>query len=161
MIYQDYIREIPDHPKTGILFRDIQPLLGNHKIFEKAVMDMLNLIDYNKVDYFIGIESRGFIFSTSLSLNSGRGNKLIRKQGKLPPHNLVSLTYHTEYSSDKIEMEKGHGKVIIVDDVYATGGTMNASVELAEKAGYKVIDTICFLDIGLIKNHNTKCLISY
>ena len=161
MTYQDYIREIPDHPKTGILFRDIQPLLANHEIFRKAINDMLNLIDYTKVDYFIGIESRGFIFSTSLAINSGKGNKLIRKKGKLPPHNLVSLKYDTEYSSDNIEMEKGQGRVIIVDDVYATGGTMSASIELAEKAGYNVIDTICFLDIGLKKNHNTKCVIYY
>ena len=63
--------------------------------------------------------------------------------------------------SDVIQMEKGSGKIIIVDDVYATGGTMQASVDLATKAGYEVIDTLCLLDIGIVKNHNTKCLISY
>ena len=96
-----------------------------------------------------------------MALKSGLGNKMIRKKGKLPNKQIVSLSYNTEYSSDTIEMKHGSGKVIIVDDVYATGGTMKASIQLAIKAGFEVIDTICLIDIGLMKKHKTKCLIYY
>ena len=85
---------------------------------------------------------------------------MIRKPGKLPNQgNLISLQYDLEYGSDTIEMEKGEGRVIIVDDVYATGGTMRAAKELCIEAGYKVLDTVCLLDIGLVKDHDTKILI--
>tara|TARA_B100001057_G_scaffold283102_1_gene283491 strand:- start:16802 stop:17287 length:486 start_codon:yes stop_codon:yes gene_type:complete len=161
MNYKKYINDIPDYPSEGILFRDIQPLIANHAAFDLATSNMLNLVDINNIDYFIGIESRGFIFSSSLALKSGRGNILIRKKGKLPNENLVSISYDTEYSRDSIEIQEGKGNVIIVDDVYATGGTMNAAIKLAKKAGFSVIDTLCLIDIGIIKEHGTKCLIYY
>ena len=161
MQYKELIKDVPNHPKEGILFRDIQPLLADKQAFEDVVNNMLDLVPFHKTDYYVGIESRGFIFSTALAWSGNRGNKLIRKAGKLPPSNLVTVKYDTEYSTDVIQMERGTGKVIIVDDVYATGGTMQASVDLATKAGYEVIDTLCLLDIGIVKNHNTKCLISY
>ena len=160
--YKEFIKDVPNHPKNGILFRDVQPLLANARVFEDAVNDMLDLVDnLGEVEYYVGIESRGFIMSTALAWSGNRGNKLIRKWGKLPPNDLVTVQYETEYSSDIIQMEKGTGKVIICDDVYATGGTMQASVDLATKAGYEVIDTLCLIDIGIVKDHNTKCLISY
>tara|TARA_B100000575_G_scaffold46581_1_gene33718 strand:+ start:4740 stop:5225 length:486 start_codon:yes stop_codon:yes gene_type:complete len=161
MNYKKYIKDIPNYPNDGVLFRDIQPLIANHSIFDKAISDMLKLIDIQKIDYFVGIESRGFIFSSSLALKSGKGNILIRKKGKLPNINLVSLNYDTEYSKDSIEMQEGNGNVIIVDDVYATGGTMKAARKLAKKAGFSIIDTLCLIDIGIIKEHGTKCLIYY
>tara|TARA_B100000965_G_C19180823_1_gene578721 strand:+ start:11 stop:496 length:486 start_codon:yes stop_codon:yes gene_type:complete len=161
MNYKKYIKDIPNYPSKGILFRDIQPLIANHSIFDKAILDMLDLIDIKNIDYFIGIESRGFIFSSCLALKSGIGNKLIRKKGKLPNNNLVSIDYDTEYSKDSIEIQKGRGNVIVVDDVYATGGTMNAAIKLVKKAGFTIIDTLCLIDIGIIKEHKTKCLISY
>lgn len=161
MNYKKYIKDIPNYPSKGILFRDIQPLIANHSIFDKVISDLLDLIDTENIDYFIGIESRGFIFSSCLALKSGIGNKLIRKKGKLPNNNLVSLEYDTEYSKDSIELQKGSGNVIIVDDVYATGGTMNSAINLAKKGGFTVIDTLCLIDIGIIKEHKTKCLISY
>tara|TARA_X000000368_G_scaffold390021_1_gene352935 strand:- start:984 stop:1469 length:486 start_codon:yes stop_codon:yes gene_type:complete len=161
MNYKKYIKDIPNYPSKGILFRDIQPLIANHSIFDKAILDMLDLIDIKNIDYFIGIESRGFIFSSCLALKSGIGNKLIRKKGKLPNNNLVSIDYDTEYSKDSIEIQKGSGNVIVVDDVYATGGTMNAAIKLVKKAGFTIIDTLCLIDIGIIKEHKTKCLISY
>ena len=155
------IKNIPDHPAPGILFRDIQPLLADAQAFEDTIQSMVDLIDINKVEYFAGIESRGFIFATAMSWICDKGLKLIRKQGKLPPKDLVSLEYGLEYGRDVIEMEKGSGKVIIVDDVYATGGTMTAAKLLCELAGYEVIDTLCLIDIGIAKKHDTKCLISY
>ena len=160
--YKQFIKDVPDHPVEGILFRDIQPLLADHGAFESATNDMLELIDnYWQADYFVGIESRGFIFSTSMAWSSSRGNILIRKKGKLPPVDLKTISYKTEYSIDEIEMKKGKGKVIIVDDVYATGGTMNAAEDLCKLSGYEVIGSVCFLNIGLVKNPKTKCLISY
>lgn len=161
MNFKNYINNIQNFPKKGVLYRDIQPLLSDKIAFERAITGMLNLINLNNVDYFIGIESRGFIFSSCLALKASIGNKLIRKKGKLPNSDLVSLKYITEYSEDNIELQIGQGSVIIVDDIYATGGTMNAAIKLSEKAGYKVLDTISLLDIGIIKKHNTKCLISY
>lgn len=158
---KSFIKNVPDHPAPGILFRDIQPLLADAQAFEDTVQLMVDLIDINKVEYFAGIESRGFIFATAMSWICDKGLKLIRKQGKLPPKDLVSIEYGLEYGRDTIQMQKGSGKVIIVDDVYATGGTMTAAKLLCELAGYEVIDTLCLLDIGLIKQHDTKCLIYY
>lgn len=163
MLFKQFIKDIPDHPKEGILFRDIQPLLADPQAFEDAIQAMTDLIDvsYDKIDYFVGIESRGFIFATALAWITNSGFKLIRKQGKLPPDNLETISYDTEYSTDVIQMEKGWGNVVIVDDVLATGGTMKASEQLATNAGYQVIDSLCLLDIGILKNHDIKCLISY
>lgn len=163
MLFKQFIKDIPDHPKEGILFKDIQPLLADPLAFEDAIQAMTDLIDvsYDQIDYFVGIESRGFIFATALAWITNSGFKLIRKQGKLPPGNLETISYDTEYSTDVIQMEKGWGNVILVDDVLATGGTMKASEQLATNAGYQVIDSLCLLDIGILKNHDIKCLVSY
>ena len=161
MFFKEFINDIPDHPVEGILFRDIQPLLANHDAFQRATDEMLDLCRFWEADYFVGIESRGFIFSTAMAWSASRGNILIRKKGKLPPVGLKSISYKTEYSTDHIEMKKGKGKVVIVDDVYATGGTMNAAEDLCKLSGYEVIGSVCFLNIGLVKNPKTKCLISY
>ena len=110
---------------------------------------------------YLEIESRGFLFGYPLAMRLGVPFVMIRKQGKLPPNDLVSIEYGLEYGRDTIQMQKGSGKVIIVDDVYATGGTMTAAKLLCELAGYEVIDALCLIDIGLIKNHDIKCLIPY
>lgn len=156
---EKFIKEVPDFPIKGILYKDIQPLLADPHAFKTAIVNMKQLTNFVGVDYWVGIESRGFIFASALADHSYSGFKMIRKAGKLPPNNLVSIEYGLEYGRDTIEMEKGTGKVIIVDDVYATGGTMTASKLLCEMAGYKVIDTVCLLDIGLVKDHDTKVLI--
>jgi len=161
MEIKQFIKEVPNHPKEGILFRDIQPLLADSEAFFDAIYEMGQLIDMEKVDYFVGVESRGFIFASALASINLKGFKMIRKQGKLPPNDLVSIEYGLEYGRDTIQMQKGSGKVIIVDDVYATGGTMTAAKLLCELAGYEVIDALCLIDIGLIKNHDIKCLIPY
>ena len=158
---KDYIREVPDFPKKGINYKDIQPLLADDNAFFDALYDLGELVDIEKVDYFVGIESRGFIFASALAAMNMKGFKMIRKAGKLPPANLVSIEYGLEYGRDTIEIEKGFGNVVIVDDVFATGGTMTATDMLCELAGYQVVDSICLLDIGINKKHTTKCLISY
>ena len=158
---KDYIREVPDFPKKGINYKDIQPLLANDEAMFDALFEMGELVDLEKVDYFVGIESRGFIFASALALLDMKGLKVIRKAGKLPPIDLVTMEYGLEYGRDTIEIEKGSGNVIIVDDIFATGGTMTAASAICKLAGYEVLDTLCLVDIGINKQHDTKCLISY
>tara|TARA_B110001452_G_scaffold255064_1_gene247146 strand:+ start:145 stop:645 length:501 start_codon:yes stop_codon:yes gene_type:complete len=159
--YKEHIESIQDFPKEGILYRDIQPLLENHTVFMDAVKDMGRLVDYTHVKYWVGIESRGFIFASALSMIYGGGVKLIRKSGKLPNENLKRVNYTLEYGIDTIEMKSGSGSVVLVDDIYATGGTMKASEELSKICGYDIIDKLCLLDIGIVEDHDIKCLINY
>ena len=160
MDLKQYIKDVPNYPIEGIVFKDIQPLLSDARAFEDAIQGMVDLIDIENVEYFAGIESRGFIFGTAMACITNKGFKMIRKPGKLPGEKL-SMDYDLEYGSNTIEMQYGWGNTIIVDDVLATGGTIKAAEILATNAGYQVIDSICLLDIGLLKNHNIKCLISY
>lgn len=158
---EKYIKEVPDFPIKGIIYKDIQPLLANAQAFKTAIVNMKQLTNFVGVDYWVGIESRGFIFASALADHGYGGFKMIRKAGKLPSNDLVSIEYGLEYGRDTIEMEKGKGKVIIVDDVFATGGTMTAAKLICDLAGYEVVDTVCLVDIGINKTHDTKCLISY
>ena len=161
MEIKSYIKEVPDFPKKGINYKDIQPLLADEQAFFDALYDMGELVDIEKVDYFVGIESRGFIFASALAAMNMKGFKMLRKAGKLPTGDLISMEYGLEYGRDTLEMEKGSGNVVIVDDVFATGGTMKAARLICDLAGYNVVDTVSLIDIGLIQNHDTKCLISY
>jgi len=156
--FKSYIKDIPNFPKKGITFKDIQPLLSDGKIFNEAITQMLNLIP--PPDYFIGIDSRGFIFSSAMAQKTQKGLKLIRKKGKLPPPTIES-SYSLEYGTDTLEIQPGKGKVIIVDDVYATGGTMDAAEQLCIKAGYEVIDKIVLIDLTFLHKNNIKSLIKY
>ena len=162
--YKEHIGKIENFPIEGITYRDIQPLLANHTVFMDAIKDMGNLIE-TKPDYWIALESRGFLFASALSMLFGGGVRLIRKKGKLGNLELCSVDYGLEYGKDSFEMahlpEFSSGNVVIVDDVYATGGTMKAAQGLCEKIGYNVTDKICLMDIGIVKNHDVKCLIKY
>lgn len=161
MEIKSYIKEVPDFPKKGINYKDIQPLLADDQAFFDAVYDLGELVDVEEIDYFVGIESRGFIFASALAAMNMKGFKMVRKAGKLPTGDLISMEYGLEYGKDTLEMQKGSGNVVIVDDVFATGGTMQAARLICDLAGYKVVDTISLIDVGLIQNHDTKCLISY
>lgn len=163
MNYKNYIESIENFPKEGILFRDIQPLLANSEVFFDSIYDIGQMINLEEVEYFVGIESRGFIIAAALASIYLKGFKMIRKQGKLPNVNdtLHRVEYKLEYGTDSIEMKPGHGKVIIVDDVYATGGTMLAAEILCNQAGYTILDKVCLVDIGLKKDHDVKCLVTY
>lgn len=163
MVFKSYIESIQDFPKEGILFRDIQPLLEDSEMFYDVIYEMGELLNLEQVDYFVGIEARGFIFASALASINLKGFKMIRKRGKLPNPNqeLHSVEYNLEYGTDGIEMKAGKGKVVIVDDVYATGGTMEAAEKLCQSAGYKVVGKLCLLDIGIQKDHDVKCLITY
>lgn len=160
MELKSYIDSIENFPIEGVTYRDIQPLLEDSEAFWEGVLQMTELVDLEKVDYFVGIESRGFIFASAMAALTLKGLKLIRKGGKLPGK-VNSVEYGLEYGRDTIEMKPGWGNIVLVDDVYATGGTIAAAEILAETSGYQVLDSVCLLDIGLIKEHDTKCVIFY
>ena len=161
--FKDYIEDVQDFPKEGILYRDIQPLLEDEEVFYDSIYELGEFVDKEEVDYFVGIESRGFIFASALAAINLKPFKMIRKSGKLPDRNHVlhQVEYDLEYGSATIEMKPGKGKVVLVDDVYATGGTMEAAEELCKMSGYEVIGKLCLVDIGIKKDHDIKCLISY
>ncbi len=144
MLYEDYITEVPDFPVEGVNFKDISPLLADIEMFEKCIEDMGNMVEIP--DYWIGIDARGFIFASALSIYFGGGIVMCRKGGKLPP-TVFSHSYETEYSEDTIQIKQGSGTAVIVDDVLATGGTLQAANYLAGTAGYDVIDNLVLIDL--------------
>lgn len=142
-----YMKEIPDFPKKGVVFKDISPVLVNH--FNEFITECADEIaDIENIDLFAGVESRGFIIAAAMAEKFQKGFVMIRKAGKLPPP-VESEEYLLEYGAAKIEMQNGRGNVCIVDDVLATGGTLTSSCKLAQKCGYNVVDV--FVAINLIK----------
>jgi adenine phosphoribosyltransferase len=141
------IREVPDFPKEGILFYDITTLLKDQTAFRKAIDTLAGKLDGRDYDLILGVESRGFIFAATLAYKLGKGLVVVRKPGKLPAAT-IQATYELEYGTDTVEMHadavQPGQKVIIVDDLLATGGTAQATAELVEKAVGK-IETILFL----------------
>jgi adenine phosphoribosyltransferase len=145
-----YIAAVPDFPQPGILFRDIMPLLKTQFEPTIATLDaLLSEDEWAGVDAIAGIESRGFILGAAMALRRNKGFIPVRKQGKLPPP-VSSLAYQLEYGSATLEMQPGSGRVILVDDVLATGGTMNAAAELCRLSGYKVQALLTLIDLQLI-----------
>jgi adenine phosphoribosyltransferase len=144
MLYKDYITEVPDFPVEGVNFKDISPLLANEEVFDECIEGMGEMVEIP--DYWIGIDARGFIFASALSIYFGGGIVMCRKGGKLPP-TVFSHSYGTEYSEDTIQIKRGSGTAIIVDDVLATGGTLQAANYLAGTAGYDVIDNLVLIDL--------------
>jgi adenine phosphoribosyltransferase len=158
MDLKKYIKDVPNFPVEGILYRDIQPLLANTDAFTHACMQMSWYDPFP--DYWVGIESRGFLFAAGIAAMRQGGIKLIRKPGKLPDKNVFTLDYQYEYASGSLEMAPGSGSIVLVDDVFATGGTMEAAEELANTCGYDVIGKVCLMDIGLVKT-DVKSVIKY
>jgi len=163
MDYKKYIENIPDFPKEGILYRDIQPLLASTFAFDSAIKDMGDLVEIP--NYWVGIESRGFLFASALALEFGGGVRMIRKKGKLPNNGLFSVSYGLEYGKDELEMayipQHDLGSCVVVDDVLATGGTIDAANRLCNLHGLNVIDKLCFMDIGLYDGYDIKTLVQY
>ncbi len=140
------IKEVPNFPKQGVMFRDISPLLSSPKEFNSMISAMAETLQGVDFDAIAGIESRGFILGSALAVALGKGFIPIRKKGKLPPP-VERVSYDLEYGQDTLEMAYGKQKVILVDDVLATGGTLKASIALCEKAGYKVEDIIVLINL--------------
>jgi adenine phosphoribosyltransferase len=146
----DYLPGVPDFPKPGILFRDISPLLANPAAFKEAI-DQLNTIAKEfEYTHILGIESRGFIFGSALAHHAHKGLALARKPNKLPLATHRE-SYGLEYGTDSLEIAQSSiplgAKVLIVDDVLATGGTLLAADKLIRSAGFEVVGALTFLEI--------------
>ena len=144
------IRTIPDYPKPGIMFRDITTLLGNARTFRRAVDELVQPWAGSKIDKVAGIEARGFILGGAVAHQISAGFVPIRKKGKLP-HKRVSIAYSLEYGLDEMEMhedgvEKGD-RVILVDDLIATGGTAEGAVKLLRQLNVEVLAACFIIDL--------------
>jgi adenine phosphoribosyltransferase len=148
-----YIRDVPDYPQKGIIFRDITPLLGDKKIFREVVDLMSTAWISNPPDLVAGIEARGFIPGAAIAVKLGAGFVPIRKTGKLP-WTTVAETYDLEYGTDQLEVHSdavpSGQKVLIVDDVLATGGTASAAVRLMRKLGADVVGVQVLIELGYL-----------
>ena len=167
MSYKEYIKDVQDFPKKGVSFKDISPLLHDQETFRSAIVDMGSVtigLD-NPPDVWVGIDARGFLFAGALATYFGGGVVMCRKKGKLPPPT-IDTEYNTEYSYDFISIKKGSGSAIIVDDVLATGGTLEATNRLAGLAGYDVIDNVVLIDLKYVPridnfDLDVKSVVSY
>ncbi len=146
----DTIRNIPDYPKPGIMFRDITTLLGDARAFRRAVDELVQPWAGTKVDKVAGIEARGFILGGAVAHQLSAGFVPVRKKGKLP-HVTVSIAYSLEYGLDEMEMHedavRAGERVILVDDLIATGGTAEGAVKLLRKLGADVVAACFVIDL--------------
>ncbi|PIR39317.1 MAG: adenine phosphoribosyltransferase [Alphaproteobacteria bacterium CG11_big_fil_rev_8_21_14_0_20_39_49] len=156
---KQYINSVPNFPKQGIIFRDISPLLRDK--YTRTVDELSDLFtaeEWNDIDVIAGIESRGFIFASGLAYKNNKGMVKIRKSGKLPNvHSKIS--YGLEYGDDALEMQKGGGNILIVDDVLATGGTLTAAAKLCEQTNHKVAGIAVLINLTELNDfrwNNTK-----
>jgi len=144
------IRNIPDYPKPGVMFRDITTLLGNARAFRRAVDELVHPYAGGKVDQVAGIEARGFIIGGAMAHQLSSGFVPIRKKGKLP-HDTVRIAYSLEYGVDEMEMHRDAivpgDKVILVDDLIATGGTAEAAVKLLQQMGADIVSACFIIDL--------------
>lgn len=147
----DYLPTVPDFPKPGIMFKDISPLLADHRAFTYAIDQLYDLSNDYDFDYVLGIESRGFIFATALAQVSKKGLVLARKPNKLP-RKVYSESYGLEYGVDSLEIQQDilpkEARVLLIDDVLATGGTLVAAANLVRKSRANVVGALVLLEIS-------------
>lgn len=170
MDFKSYIRDVPDFPKKGIVFKDITPLLQDYKALKAASENLVGGLLETKIDKVVGMESRGFLFGPMLAERLQAGFVPIRKPGKLP-YKTLSEAYDLEYGTDTLEIhidgiERGD-KVLIHDDVLATGGTAMAAGKLVEKLGGEIVQFSFLIELSFlkgrekIKSHPINSLITY
>lgn len=150
---KDHIRVVPDFPKPGIQFYDISTILVNAEAFRASISALQNLAGKYEPDIIMGIETRGFIFASALALSMQCGFGMVRKAGKLPG-TVLGENYTLEYGEDRVEIQPDifpeDSKILLVDDLLATGGTMRAAENLMNKAGFQVSAHLCLIElIGL------------
>lgn len=151
---EDYIRSIPDFPQEGIIFRDVTSILEDADGFALAIDSMQKLLEGMDIDVIVGTESRGFIFGAPIAYNLHKPLVLVRKKGKLPCET-VEQSYDLEYGSAVIEMHKNSIKprqrVVIIDDLIATGGTVEAAAKLIESLGGEVVKLVFLMELAGLK----------
>lgn len=167
---KDYVTNIPDFPKPGIIFRDITTIVNNGDGLKMAIDQLLDAVKDVDFDLVVGSESRGFVFGTPVAYETGKGFVLVRKKGKLP-RETISEDYDLEYGSATLEMHKDAirpgQKVIIVDDLIATGGTTEAIVKMVEKEGGEVVKILFVMELAGLKGrdklagYDVESLITY
>lgn len=169
MKIKDHIRTVPDFPKPGINFYDIATLLAKPEAWRETIRQLDELVSSYNPDALMGIESRGFLVAAPLALELNCGFGMVRKKGKLPGE-ILSHSYDLEYGSDEIEIQKDMfkpgAKIVLVDDLLATGGTMSAAETLIEQAGGEVIANICIIELEDLNGRNRlkapfKALLQY
>ena len=148
------IRNVPDFPKKGIVFRDITTLIAECDAFRRVIDELAKRYKNEKIDYIVTIESRGFIFGSALAYVIGAGLVPVRKKGKLP-HRTHEVTYDLEYGKDTLEIHRdalGKGKrVLILDDLLATGGTTRAAIDLVGKLGGEIVEAAFVIELEFLK----------
>lgn len=153
MDIKDHIRGIPDFPKPGILFYDISTLLAEPDAWQVAMGRMANMVGRYNPDILAGIDARGFLVAAPLALKLGCGFTMVRKKGKLPGET-IAYDYDLEYGSDTIEIQadaiKPGQRVVILDDLLATGGTLEAAVNLFKNVGADVVATACLIELTFL-----------
>ena len=164
------IRDIPDFPKPGVLFRDITPLLADGQAFRQAIDYLGGRYLDKRIDVVVGVEARGFIMGAALAYKLGAGNILIRKSGKLP-YKTHRTTYSLEYGSDTLEIHqdafKAGQRVLIADDLLATGWTISAAVDLVRQLGGEIVELAFLIELTALngrdklKDHSVFSLIQY
>lgn len=149
-----YIRDVPDFPKPGVLFRDLTPLLADSAALELAIQSLAEPFVDAQIDFVVGTEARGFIFGAPVAARLGAGFIPVRKPGKLPGK-ILSASYELEYGSDQVEMHAdalGEGDhVLLVDDLIATGGTAAATLELVRRSGASVAGCAFLIELCFLK----------
>ena len=157
MDLKKHIREVPDFPKPGILFYDISTLLAHPAAWKATVEQLKSIVDSYKPDALAGIESRGFLVAAPLAFELGLGFHMVRKKGKLPGKT-IPYTYDLEYGTDTIEVQDGAiepgQRLVILDDLLATGGTLAAAIELVRKVGGEVIGAASIMDLAFLKGRD-------
>ena len=151
--WTDHIRDVPDFPKPGILFKDITPVLADAAAFADAIASLAEPWRNAGIDAVVGVEARGFILGAALAHELGVGFVPVRKPGKLPAHTLA-LDYGLEYGRDRLEIHAdamtAGARVVVIDDVLATGGTLKAAVHLVEQQGATVVGTGVLVELGFL-----------
>lgn len=151
------IRDIPDFPKKGIIFKDITTLLKDGKKFQEAIDCIVERYKGKKIDKVVSVEARGFIFGSAIAYKLGAGLVPVRKKGKLP-HETHRVEYELEYGTDSLEIHKDAispgDNILIIDDLLATGGTMNAVCGLIEGMGGKIIEVAFLIELTFLKGRD-------
>jgi len=157
MDLKQHIRSVPDFPKPGILFYDISTLLAHPRAWQTTVQRLAAALRPHQPDLLVGIESRGFLVAAPLAYELGRGFAMVRKRGKLPG-GTARLTYDLEYGTDTIEIQENAftpgQRVVVLDDLVATGGTMQAAIKLVRQRGGVVAAAGCIIELTFLQGRN-------